>query len=125
MIIRGQTITARMIALAVGIVLIVGLVIYVPGCIRKDRSQAAQARLDAEQGKAAVASGKDASEAQAAVNRNEVASEALGRANEKEIRSAEGSNAVVAAPAHNAGLLALCRRKVNRDREQCRMLNAR
>ncbi len=121
----GYHIAPRVIALIAGLILMAALVFYIPSCLQKQRSQAAQARLDAEQGKAAVASGKDASEAQAAVNRNEVASEALGRENEKEIRNAEGSNAVVAAPANDAGMRALCQRKAYINSEQCRLLNAR
>lgn len=91
----------------------------------KRRSAAAQAKVERSQAEAASSSAKDASEVQAQINRNEVASDALGRENEKDIRNAEGSNAVVAAGAHNAGLLALCRRTVNRDSERCKLLNAR
>ena len=125
MIFFGRTIALRTLALIVGIIVLGLLALYIPSCMQKQRSVAAQTRLDVEQGKAAVASGKDASDAQASVNRNEVASETLGRENERSIRDAEGSNAVVAAPVNDAGLRALCSRKSYANTERCRLLNAR
>lgn len=121
----GYQLALRTLALIAGLLVLVGLALYIPSCVQKQRSAAAQARMNDARGEAAVASGKDASEAQATVNRNEVASEALGRENERTIRNAQGSDAVVAAPARNAGMLALCRRQSYRDSEQCKLLNAR
>ena len=97
----------------------------VPSCIAKHRAQAAQARVNAAQGQAAVESGKDASEVQATLNRNEMAGEALGRDNERSIRNAQGANAVVAAPARDAGIASLCRRAIYRDNPRCRVQQPR
>ena len=121
----GYTIALRTLALIAGLIALTLLALYVPSCLQKQRSRAAQARMNTAQGEAAVASGKDASEAQASVNSNEVASETLGRENERAIRDAEGSTAVVAAPANAAGMRALCSRKSYANTERCRLLNAR
>lgn len=115
----------RTLALILGLVALFVAALMIPNCVAKYRSQAAQARLGAEQSQAAVESGREASEAQAGVSANQAASEALGRSNEKDIRSAEGANAVVAAPVRDAGLASLCRRAAYRDRPKCRLLNAR
>lgn len=115
----------RTLALIAGIILLAIAAWAIPSCLAKQRNAASQTRVDRAQATATVESAREASATQSTVNANEVASEALGRSNERSIRDAKGSDAVVSPAAHDAGLRAICRRKVNRDREQCRLLNAR
>jgi hypothetical protein len=119
------TLAPRVIMVIAAIVLIAVLAFAVPSCLQKRRAAADQNRVDHAQAGAAQASAKDAGQTQSTVNANEVASEALGRSNEKDIRDAQGSDAVVAAPANTAGIRALCLRRAYRDTERCRLLNAR
>ncbi len=120
----GRTIS-RLTLGVVGIIFIIALIAFGTSQCARQRNAASQARVDAGQAAAASESAKNASQVQSTVNANEVASEALGRTNEQEIRNAQGSNAVVSPAARDAGLLALCRRASYRDREQCKLLNAR
>ncbi len=119
------TFALRTILLVAALVALVIACVAIPSCLQKRRSAAAQAKVERSQAEAAKSSAKDASEAQAQINRNEVESEALGRSNERTIRDAQGSNAVVAAPARDAGIAALCLRRAYRDTERCRMLRTR
>lgn len=115
----------RTLALIVGLLVLCALAFAIPSCLQQRRSAAAQNRVDRAQATATVESAREASNVQATVNANEVESEALSRSNERTIRDAEGSNAVVAAPVRSATLSALCLRRVYRDTERCRLLNAR
>lgn len=120
-----RSLSARTTAMVIAAIIVVALLLYIPSCMQKRRSEAAQARVGNAQAQAGQESAKASSETQAQVNRNEVASETLGRDNEKEIRNAQGSDAPVAAPARDAGLASLCRRKSYSNSERCRLLNAR
>ena len=117
--------SARTLTIIVALLVLCALAFAIPSCLQKQRSAAAQNRIDKAQGTATVESAREAGQVQASVNANEVASEQLGRDNEKEIRNAEGANAVVAAPVRNATIASLCKRAAYRDTERCRLLNAR
>jgi len=78
-----------------------------------------EARLARNQAESAAQSGADAVNAVAGAADREAASDAITRTNEKDIRNAEGADAAVAAPANDAGLRSLCRRRVYRDNPKC------
>ncbi len=115
----------RAIGLILGLCVMAFLAFYIPSCLQKQRSAKVQNRIDTAQATATVESAREASATQSTVNANEVASEALGRSNEQEIRNAQGSDAVVAAPARDAAIASLCKRAAYRNAERCRLLYAR
>ncbi len=109
----------RTIALIAGLVLLALLALYVPSCLQKQRSQAAQARVDASQAAAAQDSAKDAIGTVARSGEDQAASEALTADNERAIRAAEGANERVNTDVHTQGLIALCKRAAYRDAPRC------
>ncbi len=121
----GYQLAFRTIGVIAAIIALAVLAFAVPSCLQKRRSEAAQAKVERAQGKAAVDSGKVASEAQAGIYVNDMAGADLGRDNAKDIRNAEGSDTGVTNAASSAGVRAYCKRAAYRDREQCRLLNAR
>lgn len=79
----------------------------------------AEARLSRNQAGAAAQSGSDAVNTVGAAGTREAAGEALTRENERTIRDAEGADALVAAPARDAGLHSLCSRRAYRGDARC------
>ncbi len=79
----------------------------------------AEAKLGRNQAEAALQGGQDAVNTVGAAADREAASDALTRSNEVEIRNAQGADAVVAAPARDAGLRALCRRAAYHSDPKC------
>jgi len=120
MVIRGYTITARLMAMIVGvIVLIIAVGLFVKSCDNR-KSRAAQARLDAEQAQAASNSAADAIGTVARSGEAAVASEQLTRENEREIRAAAGAEVRVGAGVNAAGRKALCKRAAYKDDPKCK-----
>jgi hypothetical protein len=121
MMIRGYAISARIIAMIIGVILlIVAVGLFVKSCDNR-RSRAAQARVERSQAEAQANSAADAVNTVAASGEAAAASEALTRSNEKDIRDAKGSNAAVDPAARDAGLRALCLRRAYRDDPKCRV----
>ena len=110
MMIGKYAIAARTLALIAGIIALVVLAMWVPSCIQKQRSVAAQARTDAAQAGAAQNSAADAIAVQGAANERQINSEATTRSNERTIRDAQGANDAVNPAVRNAGFDSLCRR---------------
>jgi hypothetical protein len=79
----------------------------------------AEARLGRNQAEAAQESGSDAVNAVGAAAERESSSADLTRTNEQEIRNAEGADAAVAAPARDAGLASLCKRRAYSRDPRC------
>ncbi len=119
----GYQLAIRTIALIVGLIALALLALYIPSCLQKQRSQAARARVDAEQGKAASDSAKDAIGTVAASGEAAAASEDLTRTNERDIKAAPGANVKVAPQVQAAGLRALCRRKAYAVNPKCKVLS--
>ncbi len=115
----GRIIPARTLALIAGLILMAALVFYVPSYLAERRSQAAHARLDAEQGKAASDSAGDAIGTVAASGEAAAASEELTRTNERDIKAALGADVKVTPQVQAAGLRALCQRKAYADAPRC------
>lgn len=120
MMIRGYEIAGRTIALVIGIIVIVALVLYIPSCLQKRRSEAAQSRVDSAQAGAQQNSGKDAIGTVANAGEREAASEDVTRANERDIRAAEGAGDRVNPAVQSAGLRALCRRAAYQNDPRCK-----
>lgn len=120
MTIRGYTITARLIAIAVGVIVLIAVVgLTVRSCDAR-HSKAAQSRVDASQAQAASNSAADAIGTVAASGEAERASEDLTRSNEQQIRGAEGANDKVNPAVRDAGIAALCRRQAYKDDPRCK-----
>jgi hypothetical protein len=124
MMIRGYAIGARLIAIAVGVILLVVAVGFTVRSCDSRHNKAAQSRLERAQGDARANSAADAVSTVAASGEAAAASEAQTRANEKDIRDAEGSTAPVNPAVRDAGLRALCVRAAYRDSERCRLFRA-
>ncbi len=113
--------SARVIAMIVGVLLIVGLLLWGPAACQKIRSLSAQSKVTQGQTDALRNSATDAVNTQSETNKRETDSEDLSRSNEKEIRDAKGANDPVNPDARDAGLRALCRRAAYRDDPKCRV----
>ena len=79
----------------------------------------AEANLARNQTEAAAESGSEAVNTVGKAADREAASDALTRDNERTIRDAEGSDATVAAPARDAGLASLCKRRAYSRDPRC------
>lgn len=79
----------------------------------------AEARLGRNQATAAQESGSDAANTVGQAGDRETADATLTRSNEKDIRNAEGADAAVAAPARDAGLRSLCKRRAYSRDTRC------
>ena len=123
MMIGKYTIAARTLALIAAIIALVVLAMWVPSCIQKQRSAAAQARTDAAQAGAAQNSAADAIGTVARSGEAEAASEAMTRNNERDIRAADGANDKVKAGADTAGRRALCRRIAYAKDPKCKVFS--
>jgi hypothetical protein len=122
MMIRGYAISARIIAMIAGVILlIVAVGLFVKSCDNR-RSRAAQSRVERSQAEAASNSAADAINTVTGVGTNQAASEDLGRTNERDIRAAEGANTKISAGVNAAGRAALCKRAAYRDDPKCKAL---
>lgn len=79
----------------------------------------AEARLSRNQAEAALESGRDAVGAVSAEAALERGHDDLTRSNADAIRNAEGADAPVAAPARDAGLRSLCKRRSSAGDPKC------
>lgn len=107
--------------MVIAAIVVVALLLYIPSCMQKRRSEAAQARVDNAQAQAAQESAKDAIGTVARSGEAAAASEDLTRSNERDIRAAEGANEQVKAPVGTAGRRALCQRNAYRDDPKCKV----
>jgi hypothetical protein len=120
MMIRGYAISARIIAMIVGVILLIAAVgLFVKSCDNR-RSRAAQSRVERSQAEAASNSAADAINTVTGVGTNQAASEDLGRTNERDIRASEGANTKIGAGVNAAGRAALCKRAAYRDDPKCK-----
>lgn len=121
MMIRGYAVSARLLAMILGaILLIIAVGLFVRSCDKR-KSQAAQTRLERAQSEAQANSAADAVNTISRSGEAQAASEAMTRENEKEIRNAKGANAPVDPAVRDAGLRSLCRRAAYRDDPKCRV----
>ncbi len=114
----SHIISTRTLTIILGLIVLATLAFAIPSCLQKQRSQAAQARLDVEQGKAAensagVAVGTVAGRAEA-----DATTEAIGDRHEQVIRAAPG-NAPIAPAVNRAGRLGMCDYRANRNKPEC------
>lgn len=117
----GVKLTARLIAIAVGIIALVVVVGLVVRSCDSGKQKAAQSRVDQSQGEAQRNSSADAINTVTGVGSNTSASEELTRQNERDIRNAEGANQRVGSGVDLAGRRSLCKRAAYRDDPKCRM----
>lgn len=110
-------VVGALVAAAVAVAVIWGAWHFYTG----SRTQAAQARVERAQGKAASQSAHDAIRTVVAAGEREAASEQLTRTNETEIRHAKGADVRVDPAVASTGMLALCRREAYRSSERCRV----
>lgn len=122
MMIRGYSISTRILAMIAGaILLIVAVGLFVKSCDNR-RSRAAQERVERSQAEAAANSAADAIGTVTGVGGNTAASEELGRTNERDIRAAEGASTKIGAGVNAAGRKALCKRAAYRNDPKCKEL---
>ena len=113
--------SARLIGIIVGVVvLIVAAGLFIRSCDKR-RSQAAQTRVERSQAEAARNSAGDAINTVTGVGSNQAASEELTRQNERDIRNAQGADQRVGSGVDLAGRRSLCKRAAYRDDPKCRM----
>lgn len=119
MLIRGYELSARLIGVVVGvIILIVAAALFVRSCDKR-RSMAAQSRVERSQAEAQSNSGADAIGTVQRSGEAAAASEELTRSNEQQIRAAPGANDKVNPAVRDAGIGALCRRKAYANDPRC------
>lgn len=119
MMIKGNEIAGRTIALVVGVLVLIAAVTFGVTQCDKRRNQAAQSRVDNAQSGAASNSAADAIGTVARSGEREAASEDLTRQNERDIRAADGAGDRVNMGVHSAGLKALCQRAAYRNEPRC------
>lgn len=117
-----EQLSARVIAIIVGVIALVLIVGFTVRSCDKRHARAAQSRVERSQAQAASNSAADAIATVARSGEDSAASEDLTRSNEKDIRNAKGSNAAVDPAARDSGLRALCLRRAYRDDPKCRVL---
>lgn len=115
-----ERLSARVIAIIVGVIALILIVGFTVRSCDKRRSQAAQERVERSQAEAASNSAADAIGTVARSGQDEAASEALTRSNEKSIRAADGANAPVNPAARDAGITALCKRQTYQSDPRCK-----
>ena len=120
MMIRGYSISARLLGMIAGVILLIVAVTLLTRSCDKRRSQGAQSRVDASQGQAAANSSADAIGTVSRSGEAQAASEAQSRQAEQEIRAAEGASQSVNPAVRNAGIQALCRRATYKDDPRCK-----
>ncbi len=115
----GREIAVRVIALAVGGIVIIALSLLLLSQCDKRHSQAAQTRVERTQAEAASNSAADAVSTVARSGEAAAASEELTRQNSGEIHAAPGANDRVNSGVDLAGRKALCKRAAYRDDPRC------
>ena len=110
----------KVIAMIVAAAVLVAVIAFGVRSCDKHRSEAAQARLQRDQGSAQSNSAADAVSAVAASSAASEASEELTRQNEQQIRAAPGASDKVNPAVRDAGIAALCRREAYRNDPRCR-----
>lgn len=114
MMIRGYAITAKLIAILVGVALIVAALLWGPAACRSMKTAGEQAKISKGQEGAAVNSGAEAMNTVSNVEANSAATDATVSQGQGEVRSApEGQKGAVT-------VSAACRFKANRDKPQCK-----
>lgn len=111
---------AKLIAYAVGVVLLTLIVGFTVRSCDVRRNKAAQTRVDNAQAGAASNSAADAIGTVARSGEAAAASEALTRSNEQTIRAADGANDKVNPAVRDAGIAALCKRAAYKDDPRCK-----
>jgi len=109
------SLTARLVALGLVVLLVLGVVTLGPAACQKIRSLTAQNRVTSGQLGASQKSGSDAVNTVGNVAANESASEATTRTNEKDIRNAQGASDKVNPAVRDAGFASLCKRPAFRN----------
>jgi predicted lipid-binding transport protein (Tim44 family) len=113
--------SARIIAMIVGALLLIGLIAFGVTQCQKRQSQASQSRVDKGQAGAASDSAKDAIGTVSSAGQREAGSEELTRSNEREIRGAEGAGERIGPGVDYAGRAALCRRAAYANDPKCQI----
>jgi hypothetical protein len=119
MMIFGRRIAGRLIAMAVGAILLIAIIAFGVTQCDKRRDQAAQSRVERSQSDAASNSAADAIGTVSEAGKRETASESLTRDNERMIREAEGASDRVNSGVDLAGRKALCQRHAYRNDPRC------
>lgn len=115
-------VTAKLIGVIVGVlVLTIAVSLFVRSCDKR-RSEAAQARVERSQAEAASTSAADAVNAVERSGEASRASEELTRNNERDIRNAQGASDRVNSGVDLAGRKALCKRAAYRNDPKCKVL---
>ncbi|WP_242183198.1 hypothetical protein [Sphingomonas sp. CARO-RG-8B-R24-01] len=109
---------AARIVFAIGVVALITTVISIRSC-RAAQTVKTEARLEAGQASAAVASGADAVNTVGNRAQEEEQTDAISRENDATIRNAEGAATVVPAGVSGAGISALCRRAAYAGDPRC------
>jgi hypothetical protein len=114
MLIKGYEISARLIAIVVGAVLIIAALLWGPAACRSMHTAKKQAEISKGQEGAAVSAGAEAMNTVSNVAGNTAATDATVTQGQGEVRAApEGKKGA-------AAVNAACRFKANRDKPQCK-----
>lgn len=113
--------SARIMAFAIGIGLLLVIIFGGLRACQEFRNVKAQSKVDRGQAGAFRNSASDAVDTIGDVSSNQAAGVEIGRRNEEEIRNAKGADQRVDPAANAAGLRALCRRRSHRDDPACRV----
>lgn len=116
----GVTLTARLVAIAIAVLAIVGMIFWGPAACQKINSLRDQAKVTGAQHNAFGNSAEDAIGTTAAAGAREASSEELTRQNERDIMAAEGARDPVNPGVARAARTALCRREAYRNDPQCK-----
>ncbi len=112
------TLSTRAVALIAGLVAMGVLALVIPSCLQKQRSERAQARVEAAQGSAFQNSASDAVGTLDGTQGNALASEQTGDQHETAIRAAPG-NAPLAPSINRAARRGMCDYRANRNKPEC------
>lgn len=112
--------TPRIIFLIAGLAFVAALLIFGPAACQKFRSQAAQNRMNTEQGGAFADSAGNAINTVEQAGARDAESETLTATNEREIRAAPGADQQASTEVNRAGRNAVCKRLAYRDTPQCK-----
>lgn len=112
--------SARIIAMIVGALLLIGLILWGPAACQKINSLRDQAKVSGAQHNAFGNSTEDAIGTVGAAGQREASSEELTRQNERDIMAANGSHDAVNPDVARAARAALCKREAYRNDPQCK-----
>lgn len=110
---------AKPIAWIIGALVILILVLALLGSLHSCSTAKTQAKLNANQADAAIASGSDAANTTGDVASRQADEDALTGENDHAIRTAPGADAPVDPAARDAALASLCRRAAYRGDPKC------